>query len=696
MLRNSFVILAFHLCLGYIAYAQQTPAENVEALLENILPAQYEEGAEVQQIYENLIQFYQEPLNLNEASAGDLQQLFFLSERQINNLIRYREFYGAFLSKYELLYVPAMNREVIDQLLPFIKIAPPTDRKLALRKRWKSANNRYLILRQSRILEQQKGYLVADTLTGPTLYSHYPGSPDQLYARMRITHPGSLSMGFTTEKDRGETVGWLPNEKKYGADFVSAHFQLEKVGPLEQVIVGDFTVQSAQQLVLGSGLSLGKGAMTVRSIGRSQQGVRPYTSSVESGFFRGAAVTYRLPLADNSLSFTPFYSYNKRHAGLEYDSASQLTYFSNFDMSGLYRTEREQLKRKQLSERAAGLNLLFTNQFQNLQAGINLLSIKYDVPLIPRDVLYKIPDFSGSHHQLGSAYFSYQKGHWNSFAEFAYSGNREWGMIAGVSGVLNSYLESVWLYRKYTTGFYNPFGSGFGEASRNANEEGLYWGLQLEPISRLKVGAFYDLFRFDWMRYRVDAPSSGHEYLLRGVYNVNRKTDVILQYRQERKGINLGEAASSIRVVENGKRQNLMLIFEHRPVEELRFKTRLHHSSYNLADSISRGWVAAQDVSYTIGPIKADARIALINTDDYDNRQYLYENDLLYAFTVPAYSGRGTRYYLLLRYKINRHFSAWARWSQTVYDDRDLVGNGLDAIEGNRRSQLRTQLIYKF
>jgi len=684
------------LALSLQVFSQQTPAENVEAILDDILPAQYEEGVEVEQLYENLIQFYQEPLNLNEATSGDLQQLFFLSERQINNIIRYREFYGAFLTKYELLHVPGMDRKSIEKLLPFINIAPPTDRKLALKKRWQTADNRYLILRQSRILEHQRGYLLADTLLDPTLYNHYPGSQDQLYARLRISRPGSMSMGFTMEKDAGESINWQPKNREYGPDFVSGHLQLEKVGPLEQITVGDFTFQSGQQLVFGSGLSLGKGAMTVRSVGRSQQGVRPYTSSVESGFFRGVAATYRIPIPKHKLYLTTFYSSNQRHAGLKYDSTSQETYFTNFDMSGLYRTNSEQLKRKQLRERATGANLLFTNRFQNLHAGINLLQTVYSNPQLPTDVLYKVPDFRGSQHLIGSTYFSYQTGHWNSFAEIAYSGNQEWGLVGGVSGMLNSYLESVWLYRRYTTGFHNPFGSGFSEGSRNANEEGLYWGLQLEPLSRLKLGAFYDLFRFDWMRYRVDAPSSGHEYLLRASYTVNRDSDLILQFRQESKAINVTEENTSFRIVENGSRKNFLFIFEHRPTESLRLKTRLHHSSYNLVDSLSRGWVVAQDVSYTIGPLKADARIALINTDNWNNRQYLYENDLLYAFTVPAYSGKGLRYYLLLRYKINRYLSSWIRWSQTIYDDRKVVGNGLDEIDGNRRSQLRMQLIYKF
>jgi hypothetical protein len=393
---------------------------------------------------------------------------------------------------------------------------------------------------------------------------------------------------------------------------------------------------------------------------------------------------------------TTFYSNSLLHAGLEYDSLTQSAYFNSFDQTGLFRTQNEHLKRKQVRQEATGMNLYYTNRFQNLEAGINLLHLRYNFPQYPNDRLYKALSFRGKRHQMASTYFSYQQGHWHTFGEIALSGGHEWGMLAGVSAVLNSYLESVWLYRNYSRGFHSPFGNGFGEGSQTNNEEGLYWGLQLEPFAKLKVGAFYDVFRFDWLRYRVDAPSRGYEYLLRANYEINRKTDLLLQYRQESKGINLTRDTLSFRRVENGLRRNGMLILEHRPQEALRLKTRIHHSAFALDDSLSQGWVVAQDVSYTWNKLKADARIALINTDNFQNRQYLYENDLLYSFTVPAYAGRGFRYYLLLRYQINRFLSTWVRWSTTLYEDREVVGSGLDEIEGNRRSQLKLQLIYKF
>ncbi len=694
--KSSFVCL----CLWVISFmpllAQQAPPEVLEDMLEDVLPTQYEEDVNVEQVYENLIQFYQEPLNLNAASADDLRKFFFLSERQINNIIRYREYYGALLSPYELALIPALDQESIRQLLPLISIQPVQDRSLSLRKRFQDASNRYIILRQSNIVEPVKGYLLTDSIRAIEGNNYYQGNHFNQYARLRISQPGSISMGFTLEKDAGEKMAWDAPNRKYGADFVSAHFQIEKVGPIEQLTLGDYSFQSGQQLVFGSGFGLGKGALTVRSVGRSQHGIRPYTSSTESGFMRGIASSWKISLAKQNVKLTALYSSYDRHAEIYAAAASQTAYFRSFDLSGLHRNAAELVDRKQVHETSVGSNLHFTNRYQNFQVGLNLLHTRFSLPMLPTDVPYKKYDFSGDQHTIGSSYFAYQHEHWHSFAEVGLSGNKQYGIVAGINAVLNSYLESVWLYRNYSPGFYSPYGNAFGESTRNTNEEGLYWGMKLEPVAKLTLGAYYDIFRFPWLRYRVDAPSAGHEYLLRAAYQLNRSTNLILQYRQESKGINVASDTLAFRMVNDGVRQNFAFTLDHSLSERIRLKTKIHSSSYTLADSLTKGWVVAQDISYSLGKWKADSRFALINTDDYNNRQYLYENDLLYTFSVPAYAGKGIRYYFLLRYKINRHLSSWVRWSRTAYDDREVIGSGMEEIAGQHKTQVKFQLMFKF
>ncbi len=82
-------------------------------------------------------------------------------------------------------------------------------------------------------------------------------------------------------------------------------------------------------------------------------------------------------------------------------------------------------------------------------------------------------------------------------------------------------------------------------------------------------------------------------------------------------------------------------------------------------------------------------RLQYFETDSYDSRIYAYENDVLYSYSIPAFSDKGFRYYLTLNYDLTKKLSFWLRWAQTIYKDKNSIGSGLDEIEGNKRSELK-------
>jgi hypothetical protein len=83
-------------------------------------------------------------------------------------------------------------------------------------------------------------------------------------------------------------------------------------------------------------------------------------------------------------------------------------------------------------------------------------------------------------------------------------------------------------------------------------------------------------------------------------------------------------------------------------------------------------------------------------TDGYNSRLYAYENDVLYSFSIPVFYDKGYRYYVNLNYDINKKLSIWLKWAQTVYKGKILIGSGLDEIEGNRKTEIKLQAMYKF
>jgi len=111
------------------------------------------------------------------------------------------------------------------------------------------------------------------------------------------------------------------------------------------------------------------------------------------------------------------------------------------------------------------------------------------------------------------------------------------------------------------------------------------------------------------------------------------------------------------------------------------------------------GFTALQDFSYdfTTIPLKVDFRYQFFDAPDYENRFYIYERDVLYAFSIPMFSSIGSRFYLNLSYEINRKISLWFKFAQTIYaDGRESTGSGNEEISGNTKTDLRCLLRWQF
>ena len=91
--------------------------------------------------------------------------------------------------------------------------------------------------------------------------------------------------------------------------------------------------------------------------------------------------------------------------------------------------------------------------------------------------------------------------------------------------------------------------------------------------------------------------------------------------------------------------------------------------------------------------LNLDLRYALFRTDSYDTRLYTYENDILYAFSIPSFSGEGQRFYLNLRWKTKANINLYMKYSLTSYQDRNTISSGSNQIEGNRLSEFKFQVI---
>jgi hypothetical protein len=667
--KRAFFLLVSLFFITYLTLAQTRPRPeiNLDEFVQRIFPLQ-QENINYEDLYESLFQLYQSPIDLNTATYEELSSLYVLSVIQIKNLLAHRAEYGDLLSIYELQVVAGFDLNLIQQLLPFVEVR----QKFNPRTNIANATDHYLILRSSQTLEKSKGFIE----------NKYLGSPQQLYTRYRLSSPRDFQIGLVAEKDAGE--------KNY-LDFYSFHLQLKNKGNLKNLVLGDYQVQFGQGLVLGSGFFLGKGSEAVTTIRRSNMGIRPYSSLLEGGYFRGAAATYQLKKID----LTAFYSYTKRDASIDETDGEREEYFSSILTAGYHRTETEIARKNQLTEQNIGANVTF--RFNNGYIGATLLHTQFDAVLMHRPRLYNKFEFTGTQNTVIGTNFSYTWQNFNFFGEAARSRSGGVGLSGGWVAVLSKQVEWAMHLRYYDKNFHGFYGNALAEGSRNINEQGMYWGLKYSPAKNLNVSGFYDRFWFPWLRYLVDAPSRGFDYLLRASYQLNKKALLYAQYHAEHKGKNLPDNTTPTDVVVNTIRENILGNFDYTINRTFKIQSKVQVNTFQYEGRAkSVGYAIMQDVEGSIKKLYLKGRIAWFNTKDYDSRIYAFENTVLYAVSFPAYYGKGTRVYLIGRYALNQHLDLWLRYARTQLKNQDSIGTGNDAIEGNHKSDINLQVRYKF
>ncbi|HEY9044522.1 MAG TPA: helix-hairpin-helix domain-containing protein, partial [Ohtaekwangia sp.] len=268
--------------------------------------------------------------------------------------------------------------------------------------------------------------------------------------------------------------------------------------------------------------------------------------------------------------------------------------------------------------------------------------------------------------------------------------------IAGILGSLTKHLDVALLHRNYSRSFTSFYSNAFAESSTTQNETGTYWGWKYTFHRRLSLAGYIDLFRFPWLKYRIYAPSTGYEWLTRLHYQPTRKIIFFAQLREEVKSRNTAGDTATLYTLSVGQKYNYWLQCDASIIQGLRLKMRLQGSSYTIDHHTTHGLALMQDISFSIARFEVTARYALFDTDNYDNRQYVYENDVWLAFSLPAYYGEGVRKYILLEYKLNENVSFWLRYAITRYNDRTSIGSGVDTIDGNTRSDVKLQARIKF
>jgi hypothetical protein len=634
-------------------------------------------------LYENLMQVFSEPYDLNKVTEDELRLLGFLSASQVNALIAHRETQGEFISLYELQAIPGFDEVTTSRLSQFVRLEEPSSRmNRSIIRRIADNRNAYFLARYDRILEKKSGFS-ADG-------KKFQGSPDHLSARFRSSRPGDFSIGFTVDKDAGEKFLMKP-VTQLGFDFSSFHIQLQNKGRMRNLIAGDYQIQAGQGLVLGGLFGLGKsGGEPVNTIRRSNIGGLPFTSSNENGYLRGSLITFE---ATGKFLVTAFYAQAGRDAALESDTTDgQL--ITALQLSGLHRTPNEQRARHAVRETNAGMILNYKTH--GLDAGVIWNTITFSSPVRRKPTPYNQFAFSGKQSHNLSLFLNYNLGSSALFSEMARSVGGGTAFLAGILTSLTAKFDIAFAYRYFAPDFHTFYSNALSEGSTVQNETGIYWGWKYRIQKHFNFTGYVDLFRFPWLRYRSYAPSAGYEWLLRIRREISKTAHYYAQVREESKARNLSADRTTVYVTGPAVKRNYILGAGIRANPSLTLNTRAQFSTFSINNRTTQGFALMQDIRLDLRKITVSARYVLFDTDDYDNRQYVYEHDAWLSFSMPAYEGVGVRHYIMARFNPGKRLTCWIRFAHTRYTDRENIGSGNDQIAGNQRNDIKFQMRYKF
>jgi hypothetical protein len=672
------MIIAF-VMIGFMANAQESNETEIDIrdILESVtenLPDDYD----MTELVDVLMRYRKHPIDLNHVTPEELKSLVFLSPLQISNFFSYVKENGQLLDPLELQGIDGFDVRTIENLLPFVAVnVQPEYQQLNFRNIFKLGEND-LMMRFAESLEKQKGFT---DLPG----NRYLGTPEKFQTRYRYNYSTILSVGVTLDKDAGEKFFNKP------FDFYSGNVALFKLGRIKKLVVGDYTLQFGQGLTLWSGFSFGKGP-DVTSVAKKDLGLRPYNSTNEYSFFRGASATITLL---KNVDITPFISFRNLDASQKTDKDGNLVQ-STINQTGLHRTPSEIKNKSVLSQQLYGTAIQYAQN--ELSIGAIAYQSNYGNSFVVQTAAYDRYSFTGKSLTNFGLFYNYTYKNMYLYGEGAKGLGGGFAYINGVLVSLSKAVSAALTYRDYAKDYHSFFNQAVAESTEAVNEKGLYLGLNVNPSKRWAFSFYGDYFRFPWLKYRVDEPSKGYELLAQAVYTPSKTFKVLARFKAEQKQQNT-DLDVPVKFLDQVKRAGYRLEVNWLLNKNWSLQNRAEVSQYKKgAANKEFGYLIYQDIDYSpmFSRITGNIRFAYFNTPSYNSRIYAYEDDVLYSFSFGMYSGKGYRTYLNLKYNLAKKLNIWMRYGLFIYKDVETVGTYLDEIKGNKKSEVKLQLRYQF
>lgn len=668
-MKHWFVSLCLTFCLSAIAQHQTT----WEQTWHEVIHTEDMDDDEAEDTYERLQQLAEHPVDLNKATHQELEQLPFLSEQQIDELMEYLLRYGPMRSFGELRMIRSLSYQQ-QALLPFfveIREEPVKEKAFP---HWST------IARYGKHTLTMTGRLPCYNRQGDLDHhdTGYLGPKYRHSLRYEFSYGTYLKLGFVGAQDAGEP--FFSSKNPWGYDAYSYYLQIQHLGRLENAIVGKYKISAGMGLVLNSSFSLGKQVM-LQSLGRHTNTLRPHGSRSEADYLQGAAATVRL---FRPLTATFFASYRPVDATLNTDGTA-----ATIITSGYHRTLTEFKKKHNTHQADVGATINYRQGGFHL--GANAAYTQLDRRLQPnKKERYRLYYPQGEHFLNTSIDYGYKHYRFTFNGETATNADGALATIHTLSYQPSQFLSIMALQRFYSYRYTSLHAHCFGETSRTQNESGYYLGFSWHPISNLNLQGYADYAYFPWERYQVSQSSHSWDFMFQGDYQLQRWN---LSARHRVRLRQKDNADKTALVPDNEQRGRLSLTYAHPSNWSAKTELDYVRSDYKTT---SRGYMVSEHLAFSQQWWQMSLTAGYFNTDDYNGRIYIYERQMQHDFSFPMFYGQGIRTALFVKADVMQQLQLSAKLGYTNYFDRAVIGTGQQQIAQSHTTDLDLQVRWKF
>ena len=661
--RVVLVLFTMHYAL-FTASAQQE--HEWEEYLNEVLTIEDVGTAAWEELYEQLCELNQHPMDMNHASREQLEQLPFLSAQQVEDIMAYLYQYGPMKSLAELQMIRSLDYQRRRLLTFFVRIDDDEQKQGFPSLKTITQYGRHELMATAKIpFYERRG----DNEV-------YKGWPYRHWLKYQFSYDDQVKAGLVGAQDAGEP--FFANKNRWGYDYYSYYVQIKHWGRLESLVLGKYRVSMGMGLIANNGFTMGK-LTSLQNLGRSTTTLRAHSSRSSADYLQGAGATMTIV---KGLSLTGFLSYRAMDATLNKDGSA-----TTIVTSGYHRTETELEKKDNLRNTTFGGNIRY--QLHGIHAGLNIIAAHLNRELKPNtSLLYRQHAAQGTDFMNFSADYGYIHHRFAFNGETAMNKNGALATINSLSLQCGNGVSLMALYRFYSFRYTSLYANSFSEGGSVQNESGVYLGVNWQPSPRLKVMAYSDYAYFPWAKYQISQSSHAFDNMLQVSYLRNRWT-IDARYRLKvRQRDNEDKSALQSRTEYRGR---LSLTYD----GSFSSRTQVDYTQIVFRGQ-DRGWMVSQSLGYHHRWLKLSGGLGYFHTDSYDSRVYLYESGPLYSYGFSQFSGEGIRYWLMARAEISRRLILTAKFGTTDYFDRSVIGTSYQQIDGSSQSDLDLQVRWKF